>query len=57
MGISYYKINETWKIRCTYLIYESFLHSTEINSYSDQTSYYEKRGLCKHGKIEDSPFG
>ena len=29
----------------------------QINPYSEQTSYYENRSLCKHGKIDVRHFG
>ena len=55
VGNSYYKIYEACTIKYAYLIYTSFLHSTVINPYSDPTSYYDTRSLCKHGKL-NSPF-
>ena len=57
VGNSYYKINEACIIKYAYLIHTSFLHSTEINPYSNQTSYYDTRSLCKHGKLKSAILG
>ena len=57
VGNSYYKINEACTIKYAYLIYTSFLHSTAINPYSNPTSYYDTRSLCKHGKLKSAILG
>ena len=57
VGNSYCKINEACTIKYAYLIYTSFLHSTAINHYSNQTSYYDTRSLCKHGKLKSAILG
>ena len=57
VGNSYYKIKEACTIKYAYLIYTSFLHSTAIYPYSNPTSYYDTRSLCKHGKLKSAILG